>query len=56
MSALTQGDKVEISMPGQPLHEMRGTLEVKPGVKVAEVRLSNGEVRLMPINMLRKIS
>lgn len=55
MSNFSQGDKVKVHMPGQPLHEMRGTLEDKPGDKVAAVHLSNGEVRLLPKNMLRKV-
>lgn len=55
MSALAQGDDVKVHMPGQPIHEMRGKLEAVPGAKVAEVRLSNGDVRLFPKNMLRKV-
>lgn len=54
MTTFSQGDDVKVHMPGQPIHEMRGKLEVKPGAKVIEVRLSNGEVRLFPKIMLRK--
>lgn len=55
MTGFSQGDKVEVNMPGMPLHEMRGKLEVRPGLKVAEVRLSNGQVRIIPTKRLRKV-
>ena len=52
---MKRGDVVEIRMPGLPLDGRRARLEVRPGLKVAEVTFGNGQKRLIPTKCLRVV-
>lgn len=52
---MKKGDIVVIKMPGLPLHDRRARLDVRPGLKIAEVTLGDGQKRLIPTKHLRVV-